>query len=136
MYYTAVNTFTLYVIVFMTVNISLLLSPYVVNDETQNTAIRNLLIFTAWALTMRHMVNPERVPWVLILYSTCILALLMSHTLSNLASFYSLFPQQGGNILTDQQIYYLKIFMISFDTLTFFFIIYLLERRPVPVRDL
>ena len=123
MYYTVVNTFTLYVIVFMTVNISLL-SPYVENDETQYIAIRNLLIFTVWALTMRYMVNPERVPWVLILYSSCILALLMFHTLSNWASFYSLFPHLGGPILTDQQVNYLKIFIIWFDTLAFFFIIY------------
>ena len=135
MYYTAVNTFTLYVIVFMTVNISLL-SPFIEDDETQYNAIRNLLIFTAWALTMRYMVNPERVPWVIILYSSCILALLMFHTLSNWAYLYSVFPQQGdgGNILTDQQVNYLKIFIIWFDTLAFFYIIYLLERRPVPVR--
>jgi hypothetical protein len=123
MFYYLLNTFVVYTLVFVVMNVSLLITPRV------GDAIQNLLIFTAWALTMRYLVNPERVPWVMVLYSFCILAVLMSNTLFCLVSFH--YPEQDFTIIIDtKHSYRMRIALLWFDTLAFFFVIYLLEHRP------
>ena len=128
------NIFAVFVAIFIAVNTSLL-SPYIENDEIQYNAIQNLMIFTAWALTMRYMVNLERVPFVLVLYSCCILALLMFHTLSNWALFGGSSLNEGEGVfepfMSIQQVSYVKTFLNWFNTLAFFYIVYLLEPAPV-----
>lgn len=123
------NLFIVYVVVFITVNISLL-SPQIHNNETQYVAIHNLLIFLAWFLTMNFLYNPHRVNLVLNLYSAIILGLLMYHTISNWLKFHYLIPDEEFSvIMSNQQVYYLKSFLLWFDTFSFFFVIYFLENR-------
>ena len=83
MFHVFKNIFVVFVVILVVVNVSLLNTPLV------DHAIQNLLLFTAWAFTMRYLVDPERVSWILILYSSCILALLMFHTLVSWASLHS-----------------------------------------------
>ena len=133
MFHVFKNILVVFVVVFVVINVSLLMTPLV------DHAIQNLLLFTAWAFTMRYMVDPERVSWILILYSSCILALLMFHTLVSWASFryphsfwYSdaLSDAFSNNYkLQDWTHGGLKNALLWFDTLAFFFLIYLVERR-------
>ena len=121
------NIFVLYAVVFVVANISML-APYV-DYATQLDAMRNLFIFISWCLTMRYLVNPARVSWIIILYSLCILVLIMYYTLSNLASLHSIIPENDIFVIDMQQVHYFKMLMIWFDTLAFFLVIHLLEHR-------
>lgn len=139
MYRFLLNLFTTYVVLFLAINISLL-SSFVENDETQYLAIRHLLIFTAWWFTMRFLVNPERVPWIIILYSLCILVLLMAYSVINWVSYY--FPNfvidanmAIDTMMTDQQGFYLKWSLLWFDTMAFFLVVYFLENGRLAVAE-
>lgn len=81
---------TLYTGFFIIINVSLL-SPKIQAEFLQQEAIRNLLIFATWMLTMYFTVRLEEgVSWVIALYSYCILTLLMVNTLFIWGSFHQL----------------------------------------------
>jgi hypothetical protein len=138
MFHVFKNILVVFVVVLVVVNVSLLNTPLV------DDAIQNLLLFTAWAFTMRYMVDPERVSWILLLYSSCILALLMFHTLVSWASVHGFidtlsdalsFPDAFSDAFSDA--YKLQDWargglnnaLLWFDTLAFFFVVYLVEHR-------
>lgn len=81
---------TLYTGFFIIINVSLL-APKIQEEFLQQEAIRNLLIFATWMLTMYFTVRLEEgVSWVIALYSYCILTLLMVNTLFIWGSFHQL----------------------------------------------
>lgn len=113
----------LYLVILVVVNVSLLNTTYVDN------AIQNLLILTVWGLTMWYTVNPRQIPFAIFMYSCCILALLMYHTLSTLAYFHSF--TLDLNIDMDLNEYlpfpWVKWFFVWFDTVAFLYLIYMTE---------
>lgn len=81
---------TLYTGFFIIINVSLL-SPHIQEEALQQEAIRNLLIFATWLLTMYFTIRfEEHVSWVIALYSYCILSLLMVNTLFIWGTFHQL----------------------------------------------
>lgn len=137
MFHVFKNILVVFVVILVVINVSLLNTPLV------DHAIQNLLLFTAWAFTMRYLVDPERVSWILLLYSSCILALLMFHTLVSWASFHN--PHSFWSMIVNDvdfvsNAYKLQVWtdwthgglknaLLWFDTLAFFFLVYLVERR-------
>lgn len=98
-------------------------------DEIHFMAIQNILLFTAWALTMYFIVKEQRIPWVIFLYSVFILTILMSYSLLILnlqmdKSNSLLIPKK---ILENQPVDY-NLLLCQFDTLVFAFAIVFLEQ--------
>ena len=86
---------TLYTGFFIIINVSLL-APHIQEEFLQQEAIRNLLIFATWLLTMyftvqfEKRVSEEHISWVIALYSYCILTLLIVNTLFIWGTFHKL----------------------------------------------
>lgn len=100
------------------------------DSEKHDVAIRNISIFTVWVFTMFYMVNPNRVPWIIILYSTCILIILMFYTLHNCGLLHSLFTQDETDFnINNQQACNIELILFWFDVVAFFIVIHLLEPR-------